>query len=163
MIALSDINIRTELRPGDIGHITYLHGDLYRRECGYGIEFEVYVAETLSEFCRNYNPVRSRAWICEHEEKRVGFMVLVDRGDAAQLRYFLILPEYRGIGLGNKLMTLFMEFAKACGYSSAYLWTTAELDTAAHLYTKYGFMLTESHPSSDFGKSVVQNRYEVTW
>ena len=39
-ISLDDISIRTELKPGDIGYVIYLHGDLYQREYGYGIQFE---------------------------------------------------------------------------------------------------------------------------
>lgn len=34
---LSAIVIRTDLRPGDIGYIIYLHGRLYKEECDYGI------------------------------------------------------------------------------------------------------------------------------
>ena len=29
--------------------------------------------------------------------------------DSAQLRYFMILPGYQGIGLGKRLMELFLE------------------------------------------------------
>ena len=39
-VSLDDISIRTELRPGDIGYVTYLHGVLYHREYGYGVQFE---------------------------------------------------------------------------------------------------------------------------
>ncbi len=28
-ISLNDVSIRTELRPGDIGYVIYMHGDLY--------------------------------------------------------------------------------------------------------------------------------------
>ena len=31
-IQLEEITIRTELRPGDIGFVTYLHGELYKKE-----------------------------------------------------------------------------------------------------------------------------------
>ena len=51
----------------------------------------------------------------------------MDRGEVAQLRYFLIEPQYRSIGLGTKLMTLFMDFLQQYGYRGAYLWTTHEL------------------------------------
>ena len=85
----------------------------------------------------------------------------MNRGKAAQLRYFLIMPDYRGIGLGNKLMRLFMEFAHHCKYDSAYLWTTAELYAAAHLYTKFGFQLAEEKDSQAFEKPVQENKYVV--
>lgn len=162
-ISLSNISIRTTLKPGDLGYIIYLHGKLYKEEYNYGIEFEAFVAQGLSEFYSKYNPERDRVWICEHEEKIVGFLLLTDRGDSAQLRYFLITPEYRGIGLGNKLMNLFFDFVKQCSYNSSYLWTTSDLHEAAHLYKKFGFKLTEEKKSSAFfGKEVTEQRYDWT-
>ena len=53
-ISLDDVQIRTELHSGDIGYVTYMHGVLYKREYGYGISFEAYVAMGLYEFYKNY-------------------------------------------------------------------------------------------------------------
>ena len=159
---LDDITIRTELKPGDIGYVIYLHGLLYKNEYEYGIEFEIYVAEGLAEFYRRYDAQQDRVWICEHENKIVGFLLLMHRGDAAQLRYFILQPEYRGIGLGNKLMNLYMNFLREKKYKSSYLLTTDELPASAHLYKKIGFRLTEEKASNAFGKSVVQQRYDMT-
>jgi GNAT superfamily N-acetyltransferase len=157
---LTDISIRTVLQSGDIGYITYLHGVLYKKEYNYGIEFESYVAKGLHEFFVQYDPIKNCVWVCEHEEKIVGFMLLMNRGEAAQLRYFILLPEYRGIGLGNKLMQLYMDFLYLCKYNSSYLWTTEELHAAAHLYIKFGFRLVESKASTAFGTPVVEHKYE---
>lgn len=83
------------------------------------------------------------------------------RGDAAQLRYFILEPNYRGFGLGNKLMNLFMEFLKDKNYRSSYLLTTDGLPASAHLYNKFGFKLTNERPSNAFGKPVTEQRYEL--
>src|SRR5258708_18954618 len=123
-IPLDKITIRTTLQPGDIGYITYLHGDLYYKEYGYRIDFECYVAAGLIEFFNQYDPSNHRVWICEHLNKMIGFMLLMNRGNFAQLRYFIIQPEYRGIGLGSKLMTMYLTFLKECDYKTSYLWTT---------------------------------------
>ena len=160
--SLDDISIRTELRNGDMGYVIYLHGLLYGREYNFGVQFETYVAEGLCEFYEKYDPKRNRVWICEHEEKMVGFLLLMDRGEAAQLRYFIIEPEYRGIGLGKKLMNLYMDFMRECGYKRSYLWTTHELHTAIALYKKFGFMLTEEKESTTFGKLLTEQRYDLT-
>ena len=161
-LALSDISIRTTLQPGDIGYVTYLHGHLYQKEYGYGISFEAYVAWGLHEFYERYEPARNRVWVCEHAGKIIGFLLLMERGEAAQLRYFIIEQEYRGIGLGKKLMELYMDFLKSSGYKSSYLWTTHELEAAASLYTRHGFKLTEEKESTTFGKPLKEQRYDAT-
>lgn len=161
-VQIEDISIRTELQPGDIGYVTYLHGKLYKREYGYERQFEIYVAKGLCEFAEQYNPERNRIWACEHNERMVGFLLLMDRGKAAQLRYFLIETEYRGIGLGSKLMNLYMDFLKQCGYKESYLWTTDDLPVAASLYKRVGFRLTEEKESTAFGKRLKEQRYDLS-
>ena len=160
MISLNDISIRTTLQTGDLGYITYLHGSMYGREYNFGLEFEAYVAKTLAEFYEQYDPENNRFWICEHQGKIIGCIALMNRGDEAQLRYFLILPEYRGIGLGKKLMSMWMTFMKQCGYKKCYLLTTDGLPTAASLYASHGFTLTEQIPSTAFGKELIEQRYD---
>lgn len=160
-ISLSDITIRNRLQPGDIGYITYLHGALYKEEYNYGISFEAYVAEGLAEFYQNYDPGKDRAWICEHAGTIIGSLFLMHREEAAQLRYFLIRPEYRGLGLGKKLMQQYMTCLNENGYSSSYLWTTHELNAAASLYKRHGFALVEEKLSSEFGKPLTEQKYEL--
>lgn len=101
-------------------------------------------------------------WICEDEDHIIGFLLLMHRDErTAQLRYFYLEPEYRGIGLGNRLMQLFMDFLKEKGYKSAYLWTTNEQTAAASLYGRYGFKLTEEKESDVFGKLLIEQRFDL--
>ena len=160
-VFLNDISIRTELQPGDIGYMTYMHGALYGREYGYKIQFETYVAKGLCEFYENYTPERNRIWACEHGGRMIGFLLLMDRGKAAQLRYFLIEPDYRRLGLGSRLLNLYMDFLRECGYKKSYLWTTHELTIAASLYKQLGFTLTEEKESTSFGKPLIEQRYDL--
>jgi len=115
-ISLQDITIRHDLKPGDMGYILHMHGDIYYRENGYGFEFEQYVANSLLEFYRRFDPLKDKVWICEYNDEIIGALFLVDRVDAAQLRYFLLKSEYRGMGLGKKLMDEFMEYLTKSGY-----------------------------------------------
>jgi GNAT superfamily N-acetyltransferase len=161
IVSLADISIRTRPQSGDIGYVTYLHGVLYKKEYNYGIQFESYVANGLCEFYEKYNPERNRIWACEHNNRMIGFLLLMDRGSAAQLRYFLIEPEYRGLGLGSKLLNLYMDFLRECEYKESYLWTTHELSTAAFLYKRFGFQLTEEKESTVFGKPLKEQRYDL--
>lgn len=161
-LRLEDILIRTELRPGDIGFVIYLHGSLYKKEYEYGLAFESYVASGLHEFVAGYDPGKDSVWICEHDNQIIGFILLMDRGNgSAQLRYFILKPSYRGIGLGKKLMGEFMARLQQNNYNHAYLWTTHEQEAAANLYKKFGFKLTEEKDSTAFGKPLKEQRYDL--
>ncbi|MEQ8423365.1 MAG: GNAT family N-acetyltransferase [Cyclobacteriaceae bacterium] len=160
-VQLSDIIIRNELKPGDMGYVIYMHGHLYHKEYNFGTSFESYVSDGLVEFYRQYDPATNRVWVCEHNNKLIGFLVLMNRGAAAQLRYFILDPEYRGIGLGKKLMQLYMDFLKSCGYKKSYLWTTEELHPAISLYTRHGFKLTTTKDTDAFGKPLTEHRYDL--
>ncbi len=160
MINRDDISIRTEFRQGDLAAILWMHSEIYGKEYEYNLYFEAIVAKTLFEFYELYKSDRSRVWMCEHQGRIVGSLALLDRGDAAQLRYFVLMPGYRGLGLGNHLMKLYMEFMREVGYTSSYLLTTDDLREAAHLYTKYGFRLVSNTESDVYGKDMHRQRYE---
>ena len=163
MVKVDDIRVRNDFRPGDLGYVIHMHGRLYGIEYNYGVGFEMYVAQGLTEFYKQYDPRKDRVWICEHGDRIVGFLLLMHReGNAAQLRYFLLDPEFRGIGLGKRLMDLYMDFLRECGYNSSYLWTTHEQEAAASLYKHYGFVLTEEKESTAFGKRLKEQRYDLT-
>jgi ribosomal protein S18 acetylase RimI-like enzyme len=159
---LSAIQVRNNLLPGDLGYIAHVHGDLYAKECGYGLKFEAYVLEGLKDFAHEYDAAKDKIWICEHQNRIIGFLIAQHRTNAIQLRYFIFLPEYRGVGLGKKLMDEFIDFMKLSNCPHAYLWTTNEQYAAIALYEKYGFKLSEEKPSNEFGKQLVERRYDLT-
>jgi GNAT superfamily N-acetyltransferase len=162
-LLLNEIRIRNDIRPGDLGAVIQLHGKIYYEEFNYGTGFEAYVAGGISEFHNNYDPLKDRIWVCEKGNDICGFLLLMHRdNNAAQLRYFILDKSVRGIGLGNKLMELYMDFLRQAGYKSSYLWTTDELYAAAHLYTKHGFTLSEEKAASSFfGKKITEQRYDL--
>ncbi|PSL33928.1 GNAT family N-acetyltransferase [Dyadobacter jiangsuensis] len=159
---LSDVTIRNTLRPGDLGLIASIHGDIYAKECGYGLNFEAYVLKGLGEFAQQYDPEKDKLWLCEHDNRVVGCLVAQHRADAVQLRYFIFLPEYRGIGLGKKLMGEFVAFMTSTGCKHAYLWTTEDQQAAIALYERYGFVLSEQRLSDAFDKELTEQKYELT-
>lgn len=152
--------IRNHLQPGDLGEILRQHGLLYSAEEGHDLAFEAYVAESLAEFGQRHDPPRDRVWLCEDEGRLVGSLFLVHRGESAQLRYFLIGPEYRGRGLGRDLMARYMEALRSGGYRHSFLFTTRNLRAAATLYVRSGFVLTEEKPSARFGRALIEQKYE---
>jgi peptidyl-dipeptidase Dcp len=160
-ITLSDISIRTDLQPGDLGFMAYMHARLYAREMGYGINFEGYVLDGLGEFAHQYDPEKDRVWICEHAGEIIGSLVAFRRDNEIQFRYFIFQPAYRGIGLGKHLMNAFVAYLKTTDCTKAYLWTTTEQETAIALYTRFGFKRTAEKFSTAFDKPLTELRFDL--
>lgn len=159
---LPNWEIRHELKPGDIGYLTYLHGVLYAKEYKYDQTFEAYVAHGLVEFVKAFNPYRDRIWIAEAEGRIVGSVAVVRSTKLeAQLRWYLVHPDYRGQGLGKILIQEALNFCKDRKYNSVFLWTTSELTTAAHLYSEAGFKKKEVKSHNVWGKFISEEKYEL--
>jgi N-acetylglutamate synthase-like GNAT family acetyltransferase len=155
------ITIRHELKPGDIGYIIYLHGVLYDKEYGYDCSFESYVAKYLNEFASAIKN-REKIWIIEKENDIVGSMAIVEKTNTiAQLRWLLLHPDIRGLGLGKKLMDDAIAFCRSKGYTSIFLWTEDLLEPAANLYKSKGFQLTEEKTNEIWGVGLTEQRYDL--
>lgn len=153
--------LRHELQPGDWETIVHLHGDLYAREYGFDATFASYVAGPLAEFAARAK-VRERLWIAERDTQIVGCIAVVEALDQeAQLRWYMVEPSSRGLGLGKRLLAEAVAFARGCGYPSMFLWTVSALKAAAHLYRGAGFHLVESTRVQLWGVEVVEEKYHL--
>lgn len=161
-LSIQEITIREEPRLSDIDAVVSLHSKQYHEGFPFGLGFEKYVAETFAEFIHNFTPGKDRMWMAEHNEKPIGFISLVHRSrKVGQLRYFVIAPDYRGLGLGRLLFGRCLEAANALGYSMVYLWTTDLLTQATEMYRKAGFVMVHEAASSSFGVKLLEQRYEL--
>ena len=154
--------IRHYLKPGDIGYLTYIHGIYYAKEYEYDQTFEAYVAEGLAKFVQSYNPNSDKIWIMEEENQIIGSIAIVGHSKLeAQLRWFFVHPNYQGLGLGKYLLNETIQFCKKQEFKVIFLWTTSELKTAIHLYLKFGFVKTEENSHKIWGKTVIEERYDL--
>ncbi|HZU38424.1 MAG TPA: GNAT family N-acetyltransferase [Gemmataceae bacterium] len=154
--------LRTTLVPGDLGAIVRLHGVVYARECGFDPTFEAYVAGPLAEFVL-HGTDRDRLWIAEWKDQIVGSVAIIGTSETeAQLRWFLVDPSARGLGLGRRLLEEASTFCKHSGYRTVFLWTVSALTVAAHLYQSVGFQKVEEKPAQQWGVSVVEEKYMLT-
>src|SRR5687767_243539 len=141
-----DVTIRTSLQQGDLGAIVHLHGILYAREFGFDTTFEAYVAGPLAQFACSASS-RERVWIAERADQIVGCVAIVAASPTtAQLRWYLVDPIARGIGLGTELLRRAIEFGRDCAYDRIILWTVSQLTVAAHRYRSAGFRKVEERP-----------------
>jgi N-acetylglutamate synthase-like GNAT family acetyltransferase len=151
--------VRHDLRPGDLGSIVHLHGTVYAREYGFDPTFEAYVAGPLAEFVRSRTD-RDRLWIVERGDRIVGCIAIVGATEKqAQLRWFLVDPSVRGLGLGKRLLHEAIAFSQRCGYESIFLWTVRALTAAARLYRSAGFEMVQERPGQQWGVAVVEEKY----
>jgi len=154
--------IRHRVKPGDIGYLAYLHGILYAKEYGYDQTFEEYVAGGLAEFVQSFSPDKDRIWLAETHDRIIGSIAIVGRSKVdAQLRWFLVHPDYRGLGIGKELLNEALQFCKERKYKNIFLWTTSELMEAGHLYTHFGFSKTEEKTHEIWGKKVTEEGYDL--
>jgi N-acetylglutamate synthase-like GNAT family acetyltransferase len=156
------VQVRNDLKPGDIGYVTYLHGKLYADEYGWDHTFEAYVAGPLAEFSRRHGD-RERIWIIEKDGMVTGSVAIVEASkESAQLRWLLLHPDLRGLGMGRRLVEETKAFCRQAGYSSIFLWTVSALSAAANLYRSSGFRLTEENTHELWSAIVTEQRYELT-
>ncbi|MDY0236469.1 MAG: GNAT family N-acetyltransferase [Gudongella sp.] len=160
-IGPEEITIRHNLKPGDTGYISYMHGWIYNKEYNFGLVFEAYVAHSFYEFLLGYNIETDRLWVAEHNGEIVGSIAIIGHGDIAQLRWFILHPDYRGIGLGRKLFNEAMDFCRSKNYKSIYLYTTYQLERAIAMYKKAGFVKVEETENNTWTEGLIELKFEV--
>ncbi len=150
--------------PGIIGRIAELHGTYYDTYWQMGVQFEAKVAAGLADFLCRFDPSRDGLWVARKEKEIVG-AIAIDGIDAdakgARLRWFIIAPEFHGLGVGNQLLREALDFCRRAGFRKVYLTTFAGLDAARHLYEKKGFRLVEEEEGNMWGKTVVEQVFEL--
>jgi ribosomal protein S18 acetylase RimI-like enzyme len=150
--------------PGAIGRIAELHGRYYHEHWGFDLFFESKVAIELSEFLRRFNEGHDGFWVASVEEKIVGSIAIDGvHGDnkGAHLRWFIVATESQGHGIGKRMLDEAVKFCRKTKFTKVYLWTFSGLDPARHLYEKSGFRLCEEHEGNQWGRKVVEQRFEL--
>ncbi len=149
---------------GAIGKITELHASYYNKHWGFGLFFESKVATELSEFLGRFDEARDGFWVAQVKNEIVG-SVAIDGNEAntrgARLRWFIVAPEHQGSGVGHLLLREAVDFCKRANFRRVYLFSFAGLDAARHLYEKFGFALCEEQEDNTWGKTVMEQTFEL--
>ncbi|MBX9399187.1 bifunctional helix-turn-helix transcriptional regulator/GNAT family N-acetyltransferase [Streptomyces sp. TRM72054] len=143
--------------PGDLGWIVQRNAALYAAEYGWNTDYEGLVARIVADFAQDHDPHLERVWIAELDGRPVGCVMCVrDEAPAtARLRLLLVEPEARGLGIGDRLVTAVVDFARGVGYRDLVLWTNDVLTAARRVYQRHGFVLVAEKPHRSFGKDLV--------
>jgi N-acetylglutamate synthase-like GNAT family acetyltransferase len=151
--------LRHDLRPGDLGALVALHGAVFSRECGFDATFEAHVACLLGEFVHKRTEL-DRLWIAEWEGRLVGSIAILSHSERdAQLRWFLVDPSARCMGLGKRLLEEAVAFCRGSWYEYVFLRTARNLTAASHLFRSVGFEKVEERPGERWGAAVIEEWY----
>ena len=149
-------------QPGDMGAVIRLHGEVYAREFGWDATFEALVARIAARFLERYDATRERCWIAEVNGEVAGSVFLVKHSaTVGQLRLMIVDPKARGLGIGERLVSECVRFARQAGYRKVRLWTNSVLLAARHLYAKAGFRLVHKERHRSFGQNLVGETWEL--
>jgi GNAT superfamily N-acetyltransferase len=158
------VEIRRELRPGDIGAIIALHGRLIPPEHGLDSTHEGYVAASVARAAiRGWPGEREAVWVVERDGEVAGGIALTDDGDdTAGLRWFVLERSLRGRGLGRRLIGELVAEARRLGFARLRLETFSDLRAAAHLYREHGFEVVHEETGPRWGRErVTYQHYEL--
>lgn len=97
----------------------------------------------------------------KEDDQTVGWLwyQLVDEGKTGFLLYIFIEPEFRGTGLGKKLLQLFEEDVAKQGVSELVLYVFIDNKIAVDMYQKNGWFIVKEAGFYDATKST---RYKMT-
>ncbi len=74
---------------------------------------------------------------------------------------FLVEPNVRGTGYGQKLVETAINFCKKNGFKSIILWTNSELKSARRIYERFGFELKETQTQMISNKELIEEKWEL--
>jgi GNAT superfamily N-acetyltransferase len=136
---------------------------LYEREYGFTSEiWRAYLTDGVRNFVNQFDSKRDCMFILNNNGVPLGCIAITHADEAtAQLRFFFLEPEIRGLGAGRKLIDQAIEFCREKEYRRVFLWTFSTLAAARHLYDSKGFRITETHENSDWGKPVLEERWNL--
>jgi GNAT superfamily N-acetyltransferase len=90
-------------------------------------------------------------WVAVQDTVLVGTASALPLGDELYIRGMAVLPQARGLGIGELLLKSIEEFALAQGYKRLALSTTPFLLRAIKLYERFGFRRIADGPHDLFG------------
>ncbi|EGX59978.1 MarR family transcriptional regulator [Streptomyces zinciresistens K42] len=142
--------------PGDLGWIVQRNAALHAAEYGWNTDYEGLVARIVADFAQDHDPHLERVRTAELDGRPVGCAMCVrdEAPGTARLRLLLVEPDARGLGVGGRLVTAAVGFARGAGYRDLALWTNDVRTAARRIHRRQGFALTGERPHRSFGKDL---------
>lgn len=160
--ATMDIKIRP-YREQDITYVIDRQLSLYESERQFTTEiWKNYLTQGVLSLVEKFDPAKDCMLILECNDSPSGCIAITHTEDnIAQLRYFFLEPELRGLGAGAALLNAALDFCREKKYSHVFLWTVSAQETARKLYKKVGFEITETSENDNWGIPVLEEKWEL--
>lgn len=162
---LSDANDVIRIRSfmqSDIEYVISRHKTLYYAERHLSGTFSAYVDKIVYSFVHQFNPQTDCLNILECNGAPAGSIAIAKADDeTAQLRFFMLEPEMRQRGFGNRLMDMALQFCRDKEYKKVFLLTITAQVIARHVYETHGFYKVCSEDKSEWGDGVIEERWEL--
>jgi GNAT superfamily N-acetyltransferase len=150
--------------PGVVGRITEIHALYYHEHWNFDISFETQVGRELSEFLRDFRDGKDFFRTAMVGGRFAGSIAITGKdaaSEGARLRWYIVTPEFQGLGIGRRLIHEAVGFCREAGYRRVYLWTFKGLDRARALYELEGFRLTAEHDVVQWGNKITEQMFAL--
>lgn len=143
--ATKDIKIRP-YQEQDIAYVIDRQLSLYESERQFTTEiWKNYLTQGVISLVEKFDSEKDCMFILECDNNASGCIAVTHSDDSvAQLRYFFLEPELRGLGVGTGLLNTALEFCRQKEYSHVFLWTVSVREATRILYKNAGFKITET-------------------
>lgn len=150
-------------REEDIAYVIDRQLSLYESERHFTTEvWKNYLTQGVIALVEKFDPEKDCMLILECDKSPAGCVAVTHTEENfAQLRYFFIEPELRGLGVGTDLLHKALDFCREKKYSHAFLWTVSAQESARKLYKNLGFAITETDENENWGVPVVEEKWEM--
>jgi len=96
-------------------------------------------------------------------DRAVGTVAMIPFGEGCfELAKMAVAPEARGRGIGDRLMTACVDFARSSGASSIILESNTKQEAAIKLYRKFGFVEVPLDPNSHFVRANIRMELAIS-
>lgn len=160
--ATMNIKIRPYCKQ-DITYVIDRQLSLYESERQFTTEiWKNYLTQGVLSLVDKFNPAKDCMLILECNGSPSGCIAITHTEDnIAQLRYFFLEPELRGLGTGTTLLNTALDFCREKNYFHVFLWTVSAQESARLLYKKAGFVITETSKNENWGSPVLEEKWEL--
>lgn len=150
-------------READVDYVIERQLSLYETERGFSSAvWKRYLREGVAAFVDRFDPELDNMYVIENNGAPAGCVAITHAGaETAQLRYFFLEPELRGLGAGQRLFDQALAFCREKGYRRVFLWTVSAQKAARQLYAARGFTITETGENSEWGVPVLEERWDL--